>query len=215
MYCPKCGNTGRMLDGTLCDCILTTDTIYADLSGIDIPEQYQGALFSRMLVPADCSDSYPGLLESLHKEITTMQLQHQNICICSPPAHSKTIWAYSCIQNLFRQRLPVLPLYDVMELRRMMLDYDLGRTSESDIYSVKYLFVRIQAEVTHQVRATITTLIDRRVRRGNSTIFLYNGSWANLTYGDETGLLSGLLGDGSYSSIRVYNYKLRGDACND
>lgn len=210
MYCPKCGNSGRTLDGSLCDCQLSKDTFYADLQGIDIPEQYQGALFTKALVPNDCIDGYGEILAKLHAEITTMQLQHQNLCICSPPAHSKTIWAYSCIQNLFRQRLPVIPLYDVMELRKMMMDYDTGRSNEADILSVRYLFVRIQAEVTYQVRATIATLIDRRVRRGNSTIFLYNGTWKSLTFGDESGLLKGLKGDGSFSSIHVYNYPLRG-----
>ena len=90
----------------------------------------------------------------------------------------------------------------------MMMDYDTGRSNEADILSVRYLFVR--AEVTYQVRATIATLIDRRVRRGNSTIFLYNGTWKSLTFGDESGLLKGLKGDGSFSSIHVYNYPLRG-----
>lgn len=210
MYCPKCGNTGRTLDGSICDCQLSTDTFYTDLQGIDIPEQYQGALFNKALVPTDCVSGYGEILDKLHREITTLQLQHQNICICSPPAHSKTIWAYSCIQNLFRQRFPVVPIYDVMELRKMMIDYDTGRIKESDILSVRYLFVRIQAEVTYQVRAAISVIIDRRVRRGNSTIFLYNGTWGNLIYGDENGLLKGMQGDGSFSSIRVYNYFPRG-----
>ena len=114
-YCPKCGNTGVRLDGTPCDCQLPTDTIYADLIGLDLPDQYQGVRFSRALVPLDCGDSYGKVLEELHKQITTLQLSNQNVCVCAPPMHGKTIWVYSCIQNLFRQRIPVVPLWDVLE----------------------------------------------------------------------------------------------------
>ena len=141
------------------------------------------------------------------KQITTLQLANQNVCVCAPPMHGKTIWAYYCIQNLFRQRIPVVPLWDVLELRRMMYDYDMGRADSADYYDVKYLFLKIPAEVTHQVRATIATIIDRRVRKGHSTFFIYNGSWNSLTFGDEQGILKGLQGDGSFSSIKVYNYR--------
>lgn len=206
-YCPKCGNTGVRLDGTPCDCQLPTDTIYADLVGLDIPDQYQGVRFSRALVPLDCGDSYCKTLEELHQQITTLQLSNQNVCICAPPMHGKTIWAYSCIQNLFRQRLPVVPLWDVLELRRMMYDYDMGRSDSANYYDVKYLFLKIPAEVTHQVRATIATIIDRRVRKGHSTFFIYNGTWSTLTFGDEQGTLKGLQGDGSFSSVKVYSYR--------
>ena len=70
-YCPKCGNTGVRLDGTPCDCQLPTDTIYSDLVGLDIPDQYQGVRFSRALVPLDCGDFYGKTMEELHQQITT------------------------------------------------------------------------------------------------------------------------------------------------
>lgn len=73
--------------------------------------------------------------------------------------HGKTIWAYYCIQNLFRQRIPVVPLWDVLELRRMMYDYDMGRADSADYYDVKYLFLKIPAEVTHQVRQLLPPLL--------------------------------------------------------
>ena len=206
-YCPKCGNTGVKLDGSPCDCLLPNDTIYSDLVGLEMPEQYQGVRFARALVPTDCGSYYGKVLEDLHSSITTMQLANQNIIICSPPMHSKTIWAYSCIQNLFRQRAMTVPLFDVMEIRRKMYDYDMGRSGDTDFYEVKYLFVKVPAEVTYQVRATMATLIDRRVRKGNCTIFLYNGTWASLTYNDEGDIIKGLQGDGSYSSLLVHNFK--------
>lgn len=205
-YCPKCGNTGRKLDGSPCECVTPTDTLYADLVGMDLPEQYQGVRFSGALVPTDCGPSYAPLLEKWHTAITTLQAESHNLCICSPPNHSKTVWAYSCLQNLFRQRVPVVPLYDVLEIRRKMMDYDMGRSDEESLYTVPYLFVRIPAEVNYLVRTTIATILDRRVRQGHTTIFLYNGTWGTLTYGDDTGVISGLQGDGSFTSLDVYSY---------
>jgi hypothetical protein len=102
--------------------------------------------------------------------------------------------------------MPVVPLYDVLELRRMMYDYDMGRVNMADFYDVKYLFVKIPVELTFPARAAVVTLIDRRVRRGNSTIFIYNGSWHALTLGDDNGIISGLQGDGSFASLQVHNF---------
>lgn len=206
-YCPKCGNTGVRLDGSVCDCQRPHDSVYSDIVGLDMPEQYQGVRFATMLVPVDCGDYYPRLLDNLHKQITTLQMENQNFVICSPPMHAKTVWVYSCLQNLFRQKVQVAPLWDVLELRRMMYSYDMGRMDTADYYDVKYLFLKIPAEVTHQVRTTIATIIDRRVRRGRCTFFIYNGTWGSLTYGDEAGILRGLQGDGSFSSLMVYNFK--------
>lgn len=211
-YCPKCGNTGITIEGDPCTCKLPTDSIYGDLVGIDIPPQYQGLRFAPQLVPIDCGSTYAHKLEELHQGITTLQLQHQNICMCSPAAHAKTVWAYSCIQNLFRQKVPIVALYDVMEIRRVMFNFDVGRCASPDFYDVPYLFARIPAEVTHQVRTTVATLVDRRVRRGMSTIFLFNGSWRTLTYGDDSGILKGMQGDGSFASLKVYNYQRTGES---
>lgn len=208
-YCPKCGGTGRNLDGSPCVCAVSTDTIYADLTGMDVPEQYQGVRFAGALVPTDLDPSYAPLLEKWHTAITTLQMECHNLCICAPTGHSKTVWAYSCLQNLFRQRVPVVPLYDVLEIRRMMMDYDMGRTTESDFYDVPYLFVRVPAEVSYLVRATMATILDRRVRKGHCTIFIFNGPWSSLIYGDENGTISGLKGDGSFSSLDVYSYSNR------
>ena len=100
----------------------------------------------------------------------------------------------------------MVPLYDVLEIRRKMMDYDMGRSDEESLYTVPYLFVRIPAEVNYLVRTTIATILDRRVRQGHTTIFLYNGTWGTLTYGDDTGIISGLQGDGSFTSLDVYSY---------
>lgn len=190
-------------DGTLCSCRRPDDVIFNDIRGVAVPEQYLGLRFNPAVVPIDLNPSYARTLERLHTQITTQQLQSHNVCICSPACHSKTVWAYSCIQNLFRQRVPVMPIIDVLEFRRLMNEFSDG----DDWYEVPYLFLRIPTEVTQQIRATVVTILERRVRRGNSTIFLYGGSWGMLTYGDNFGTIKDLQGDGTFCSLEVFSYK--------
>lgn len=80
-----------------------------------------------------------------------------------------------------------------------------------DWYEVPYLFLTIPTEVTQTIRSGIATILERRVRRGNSTIFLYNGSWGMLTYGDSFGTLRNLQGDGTFHSLDVLSFKRQED----
>lgn len=202
-YCPKCGNRGITPEGEICACQRgKNDLIYADLVGMDVPAQYQGLRFNYNQVPTDLGPSYPKTLGDLHDRITTIQLTDQNIFLCAPPLHSKTVWAYSCIQNLFRQRFPVLPIYDVLELRRMAFEF----TEPEGLYTNKYLFVRVPLEVTHEMRFTIHLLVTRRVKLGCCTIFIYDGSWGMATYGDRFDTLRNMQGDGSFNSLRVLSF---------
>ena len=201
-YCPKCGNTGTLVDGSPCKCRLANDVFYDELVGVDVPTAYQGVRFNQSLVPRDVPSVYAVELDKLHTDITTLSLQNMNYCICSPAQHSKTVWAYSCIQNLFRQRCPVETIQEVLELRRMMYSYQ----EPVEIWTVPYLFVRVPSEVNEDVRATISTILERRVRHNGSTFFLYNGSWGHMTYGDSFHTLRDLQGDGSFMSFKLLNF---------
>lgn len=209
-YCPLCGNSGVRPDGSVCSCRLNDDVIFSDIRGVDVPEQYIGLRYNPVHVPTDLGPVYAQALDRLHTEITTLQMRNKNIILCAPAKHSKTIWAYSCIQNLFRQRAPVCPIIDVLEFARLMHAF----SDSDDWYDVPYLFLKIPTEVNQTIRATITTIIDRRVRRGNSTIFLYDGTWGMLTYDDKFGTLKNLQGDGSFHSVEVKSFRPKEEQSN-
>ena len=57
-----------------------------------------------------------------------------------------------------------------------------------------------------EVYDTIALLLDRRVRRGNSTIFIYDGSWSELIYNDKHNVLTNLMGDGYYNTLEVQSW---------
>ena len=215
-YCVKCGNTHRNpITGSPCDCVWNADSFFNGVSCVSIPEQYQGLVFNKALVPTDLGDSYTNALQDLYSNIVTMRWQSHNILICSPHQHSKTILAYSCIERLFRASVPVFPVYDVMELRNIISAVDSGREPSYKVDNVEnlveapYMFVKLPMYPTWECFDTMNTILSRRVRRNNSTIFLYSGTWGQLTYGDKTGMLQQVRGDGSYSTIEVRSFEVK------
>lgn len=206
-YCPKCGNIGILPNGEPCGCKLNEDYLFSGLVCMDIPEQYQGVSFNPSLIPSDMGDAYRNFMGATYESIVSMKMKYKNMVICSPPSCSKTMLAYCTIQTLFRKGIETFPMYDVNEIKRIMTDMDFNRKQTYDVkdpeklLTAPYLFAKIPALLTLDTYDTIATLIDRRVRRGNSTIFIFNGTWESLTYMDSKGVMKSLLGDGSYGTI--------------
>ena len=213
-YCVKCGNTGIDIDGNPCDCRFNAGMFYDTVSCLSIPPQYRGIRFNKLLVPKDVHESYANVLQEIFDKVTTCRWENHNIVLASPINHSKTILAYSCIENLFRQGIETFPVYDLLEIKRMILDMDLGRSQFYEVehpellYTVPVLFVKIPKVIEWSMFDTFATLLDRRVRRGNSTIFIYDGNWSYLVNNDKSGTLAGLMGDGTYNTIDVKSYGL-------
>lgn len=213
-YCEKCGNTG-IIPGTgqICECKWNSDTFFSTMSCLSIPVQYQGTVFNKVLVPNDLGDEYRDYLDKLYSDITLLRMQYHNILLCSPHKHSKTILAYSCIERLFRASLSVFPVCDIMEIRNILNSVDLGKNptySYSDdpinIIEAPYLFVKLPMWPNWECFDTLNTVIGRRIRRGHSTVFLYSGSWSQLSYSDKSGAITQLSGDGSYGTLEVKNF---------
>lgn len=212
MYCVKCGGSGKQLDGTPCSCTVSIESILDDTDCLIIPNQYRGITFNRDLVPVDVDSSYSLYLSDLTASITSLSLRSKNIAICSPCNHGKSIFAYNCIQKLFRRNITCVQLFDVLELRKILRDYDRGTKSDYEIdnpmsiLTAPYLFVKIPTDLTWEVFDSITTIIDKRVRQGGSTIFLFEGTWEQLVYYDKKGIVKHSVGDGSYNSILVKSW---------
>lgn len=207
-YCAKCGNSGFLLpDNRPCDCRLNVENFFSTVVCLDIPEQYQGMVFTPSLISLEMGDAYRNFMTSLHESIVSMKYRHKNMVICSPAATSKSVLAYCTIQELFRRDVETFPLYDIHEIKRILTDMDFNRKQTYDVkdpeklLTVPYLFVRIPTYLTTETYDIIAMLLDRRVRRGNSTIFLYNGSWESMTRLDNMKIMASLLGDGSYGTI--------------
>lgn len=206
-YCPDCMNTGLDINNNVCHCKFNAKSFYDSVSCLDVPEQYRGIAFSKSLVPKDVHESYANYLESIYDTVLSGRWKQHNVIIASPIGHSKTILAYSCLEVLFRNGIPTFPVYDVLELKRILTDMDLCRKQIYEIsnpeltITVPLLFVKIPRLSNWEIFDTIALILDRRVRRGNSTIFLFDGTWNQLIQNDRNNILTGLIGDGSYNTL--------------
>ena len=175
---------------------------------LDIPEQYRGVVFNPKFLPADLGDSYVKYMSDLYDNVCNMHIRTMNIALCAPPVHGKTTLAYACIQQLFKKGYKVFPLFDILEIKRIMSDIDFNRRSvyeldnPMNLYLSEILFVKIPQMLTTDVYDSIALLLDRRVRRSNGTIFLFNDTWENLVRQDYKNTLKNLLGDGSFCTIQ-------------
>ena len=201
-------NTGIDIDNNVCSCRFNAKSFYDSISCLDVPEQYRGIAFSKSLVPKDVHESYANYLQDIYDKVFMGRWQ-KNVLISSPIGHSKTILAYSCLEVLFRNGIDTFPVYDALELKRMLTDMDLCRKqlyeveNPEKIITVPLLFVKIPRVSSWEIYDTIALILDRRVRRGNSTIFLYDGSWKQLISNDKNEILTGLIGDGSYNTLEA------------
>lgn len=211
-YCPICGNTGVKLDGTPCSCRLSDDEFYEGAECLDIPETYRGVSFNSTSLPMSMGKHYERFMQDMYDQLVTMRWKNRNIIICSPNQTGKSILAYSVIQQLFRNGVDVYPIMDVLELMRVMKDIEYNRQTSMGygdpmmLYTVPYVFAWIPPMLNYDVFDSAAMLLARRVRRGNSTIFLYEGSWAYLSAADTKGSLKNLEGNGSYTTLEVKSF---------
>lgn len=211
-YCIYCGNEGILpKSGDPCPHCKSSVKVEneVDLTCLEIPVAYRGATFNSELLPTGFDIRYGVYLNKLFGEITMLRPMSVNIFISSPAQSGKTVFAYSCMETLFRKKAEVFPLFDVSELECIIRDTDKGRKSIylnedikiTSLYESPFLFVRVPDKLEYSTPETIALIVDRRVRRGVSTIFLSNRGWTDLVSADKTGLLKGMAGDGSFKSI--------------
>ncbi len=213
-HCVLCGDTGIDRDGNPCSCRRNIQSFFDSVNCLDIPEQYRNVLFNKNLIPTDIQSTYAAYLDELHTSINLGKWSNHNVCICSPISHGKTIMAYSCINNMFRAGISIFPVYDVLELYRIMTDMDLGKNcvysvqEPERILSVPILFAKIPRISRWEVYDCVSLLVDRRVRRGVSTILLYDGTWTQLISNDHNDILTGMQGSGNFGTIEVKSWSL-------
>lgn len=215
MACLECGGTGILLDGSPCPHCKQKEFIF-DASCLTVPKDYRGIHFMKECLPEDLGSEYIDTMDTIYKSIIDLEAKHRNYLIASPPNSGKTTLCYSAIQALYAQNVPTFPLLDTGELKRTMLDIDNGIRSlilegmdanTEFIYTAPMLFVKIPNLVTFSTIDTILTILDRRTRRSNNTLFIYNGTWEELLNIDKKHKLSNIRLDGTMGTIVVKTFE--------
>lgn len=212
--CIKCGNSGVDDNGNPCDCQRLVTDAYTSISCMEVPEQYRGVIFTKELLPLDVDESYGIFMSNLYQSILGGSLPKENYLIASPISHGKSIFAYSCIEQLFRRGYACMTLYDVLELTNIMTNYDMGRKQTYDIEHPEYittaplLFAKIPRVARHDTFDSVAMILDRRVRHGCVTIFLYDGNYSYLASMDKNHILEGLSGNGHFNTVKVKTWSV-------
>lgn len=213
LYCPKCGGSGITPKGDVCTCRNAQHAFGEGVCSLDIPRQYSGKTFNPRLVPGDCGPAYQTFLSHIHNDTIALKILNYNCLICSPISHAKTVCAYSALEALFRKNIPTFPVCNIMEIRHILRDFDNGVTGDyqfetpaSNLMTAPYIFIKIPIILTWEVYPTIADILDRRVRRGLSTFFLYDGYIDEIKKYDKNKIVESLTGNGSYFTIDIHNF---------
>ncbi len=205
--CLKCGGTGIDAFGNKCDCGASTQ-VSVPLS-ISVPLQYFQVKFDARLLPEDLPTSYGSYMTKLLKDCSnTSDLFQKNVLVCAPPNSGKTVLAYTVLEVLYGGGYEVYPLKDIMEVRESLHNYYKDYTEQLRLLSVApVVFIKIPLDIPGKLGETISTIVERRVRAGHGTVFLYSGSKEDLLAQDTFGHLRSILGDGSYNSLSIVSWK--------
>lgn len=214
-YCPYCANTGITPDNEICKCKRFINNYTKKETCLIIPKAYRRVTFNPLSVNPTLHEKYSKLLEKLILDVKSMRWQNKNLFISSPVNSSKSIFAYTCLQILYDKGLSVFPMFDLMEIRRILQDLDKGKGSicleefninNTFLITCPLLFVQVGTDKTQEAYETMLNLIKRRIRNGGSTCFLSAINFSLFVYNDKFNLVKGLVGDGSYGTLEIHSY---------
>lgn len=206
--CIKCGNTGVCADGSRCNCGASSKDLILP-TRLNVPMQYQNVKYSSCFVKDRLRNTFGVFMEKLLGDIDTrLYSVCQNYIICAPPNSGCTVWAYNVIGTLYTKGILMPDLMDLMQVRSILFDFYNKKNSEQSelIDKAKMMIVRLPMDLPSKFPETVSTIIDRRVRRGNSTVFLFRGNRNDLLSQDTFGKLAALEGDGCFNSVRIESF---------
>ena len=216
MICTKCGNSGVLITGEKCDCDYATRPMDTSIECLTIPVQYRNMRFDKNLIRDVTGDgAYQNYMQKTFDDLSRLKNDCMNIFLSSPAKTSKTVLTYCVLQALFRKNIPTFPLFDVLEINQILKDVDHGKecfllegfdANPMNIYKAPLLFVKIPNILDYAIFDTMVLLMERRTRRNNSTVFIYNGSWSYFIKADTYNKVIPYMGDGSYGTLLVRSF---------
>lgn len=217
-HCVKCGDSGRNLDGSLCDCAAAPSQIILNASSTVhasfIPKDY----ISKTFYPEFVNSSIPGYAEfmsKLHDQICSCCDLDRTMFISSPPRYAKQVFVYSVLQYLISRQLEVFPYIDVGEVGRYIRDIDYGRTPKylkqigidpESMYSAPVLFIKGTVNPSKDTLGYLATFLDRRHRQGHHTIIFSYQRWSTFTQYDFNRYVKLMVGDGQINTIKIHDW---------
>ncbi len=203
--CIICGGTLKTALGEPCpvcckDNVPTVPIVY------DVPAQYQGVRFDKNFLPEREQKTYGAFMEELLTTIVNdIAFYQKNILICSRPNSGKTVWSYSLYAIVTSKGYEMPPLRDVVEVRNILNSY--SELSQAQMFSTaRCAIIRIPRDVQFWMFDTMSYIIERRVRSGGFTLFMFAGTEDELKQVDKYDKLKYLKGTGAYNTVEVKSF---------
>ena len=172
----------------------------------DLPQQYQGIVYSKEFIPEALKNTLGSAMETLLIDIQ-QQGFCQNILIGARPNSGKTVWAYNVYARLMDKGWNIPKVRDIYEVQRILYSFSKDDEEESSRYNnAKVCIIKIPMDVRSNVVELMSTIVERRVRNGGVTIFLYGGTREELVASDKQRRLPALTGNGSFNTIDLKFY---------
>lgn len=203
--CLKCGDTGILTSGAKCDCGVGRTVTLPECA--NIPAQYVGVEFSKEFVPQLTPSNFGQKLESILEEILEDGCLRKNYLLCSPPNTGKTVFAYTVAGSLFAAGINMPMLIDLAELRQLYSKVYTSSIEKWMEYSeASVVILKIPPDIPTRFVEIMSTVVERRVRNGYGTIFLFSGNLKSLESFDTFGKLQYLKGTGHFNSIEFNSW---------
>lgn len=203
--CIKCAGTKKMANGDPCP-ICCKDDVETVPIVFDIPAQYQGVRFDKNFLPDKEQKSYGVFMEELLTTIINdLAFYQKNLLICSRPNSGKTVWSYSLYSIITSKGYEMPPIKDLVEVRSILNSY--SELDKAQLYSTaRCAVIRIPRDVQFWMFDTISYILERRVRSGGFTIFMFAGTIDELRQVDKYDRLKHLDGTGAYNTVEVKSF---------
>ena len=181
--CPSCGKTKEFSGNAPVS--LTKEV----MDSLFIPMYYQQVTWdSRELIrefPELASQRsfklYLDQLDKVYNIFKSGQIPQKSFMVFAPPRRGKQIWAFSCMKEALQHGYNVVPMLDTSEWRRLNIiaterayikDMSLYGCTMEDMVKADVVFLTVDKDNFKGSYRAIESLLDKRQRRGKTTILI-------------------------------------------
>lgn len=198
--CPECGMKAKK--NNILQIKEKTASIIDTAKNIQIPSCYMGVTWSLDKLRRSHSESLNDLtfikyceqLDKIHTIFASGRIPSRSVIVVAPQQHSKMIWAYSCMQMAIRAGLTVAPIFDTLEVKRLVVlaaerpkQVYLGINFEDYLNSDVVFITVTKTAYREEAYAVIEDMLDKRTRRGLPTFFISRYNLDTLSKRDYSG----------------------------
>lgn len=198
-----------------------------------IPDSYQGVQFDSLKLAADFPDlqkeksfnDYLSLCNSLLHGLNRRELKNMSLFISAPSGFGKMTFAYSFLQLAEVLGYKTFPYLDLLEVKRLIDAYETGNHlqpkfrqdpileyvgfSDVDLYDADVCILKVpNGHEMHGTYKVMLQVIDRRARRGKTTIILSRYGIQQLIYMDGLKETQGIMSYNNPTPKNLQTYEV-------